>query len=392
MKTLIICLQSIDLGGVGKELFTILHRCNPKEFDITVLVLYGEDEKNIKQLPPWVKYINIDIDKDYYLNSVHKRFLLMLKKREFKNAFDTIVKRIFNRTSLPISIESISPMQGSYDLAICFHSHAALMINYVAEKIKAKEKILWIHGDFYTTKFPIKVFQKYLSSYYKFVSVSDRVGREFVQIMPEMTGKQITAHNIVDIEEIIKKSKEPIEELVYIEAPFRILTVGRFDREKGIDIAIEVCRLLRDKYRIKVKWFIIGYGDLIGKYQSLICQYLLEDSFFILGKKDNPYPYIKQCDLYVQPSRNEAYCLTMIEAKVLNRPIVCTNFAGADEQIVNGENGIIVDSFFPEDIANEIIRLYNDEPLRQKFIDNLSAGIDAENEENWENIHSILAD
>ena len=78
--------------------------------------------------------------------------------------------------------------------------------------------------------------------------------------------------------------------------------------------------MLHDKGLTNIKWYVVGYGGYEGRIKGIIAQNKLEDSFILLGKKTNPYTYIKACDLYVQPSRYEGKAVTVTEAKILGKP------------------------------------------------------------------------
>ena len=151
----------------------------------------------------------------------------------------------------------------------------------------------------------------------------------------------------------------------------RILTVGRLEYQKGYDVAIKVlARLKQAGY--KVRWYAIGWGGCEAEYRKQIASLGLEKDFVLLGLQNNPYPYFKQCDIYAQPSRFEGYCLTVAEARVFNRPIVCTDFAGASEQIHSGENGLIVPEMTVEAFEMGVRILLDNEVLRSQFSDTLS--------------------
>ena len=116
---------------------------------------------------------------------------------------------------------------------------------------------------------------------------------------------------------------------------------------------------------------MIGEGSERIKLEKLMQNYDVDDCFILLGSSDNPYPYIKQCDIYVQPSRFEGYCITLAEARILKKAIITTNFFGAQEQIVDGETGLIV-NFDEEKLYDSIKKLIIDTKLRMKFEENLA--------------------
>ena len=91
----------------------------------------------------------------------------------------------------------------------------------------------------------------------------------------------------------------------------------------------------------------------------------------LLGAKSNPYPYIKNCDVYVQTSFSEAYCLTVAEARILCKPIITTDAPGLRDQIISGENGLIVDAMTPEALFDGIKTFIDHPEMREKFVDAL---------------------
>ena len=114
----------------------------------------------------------------------------------------------------------------------------------------------------------------------------------------------------------------------------------------------------------------------------------MEKAFIILGRRDNPYPYIKKCDLYVQPSRHEAFPLTIMEVKTLCRPILGTDFAGASEQIINNINGMIAPANDINALSNRIAELVRSDYIRNLYVTNLLN--EARNDSAWEIILSHL--
>lgn len=113
--------------------------------------------------------------------------------------------------------------------------------------------------------------------------------------------------------------------------------------------------------RIPFVWYVVGDGGR-GPIEEDIDRYHIEDNFILLGAKDNPYPYMKAADIYVQTSRFEGYCLTLAEARILEKPCVATAFDVVFDQIIDGENGLVVD-MNAEAVVNGIERLMKDQAL-----------------------------
>src|SRR5699024_5886183 len=150
----------------------------------------------------------------------------------------------------------------------------------------------------------------------------------------------------------------------------RILTVGRLAFEKGQDIAIRVLSKLIQEGK-QVRWYCVGEGSQRREYEQLIRDYNLQGKFILMGSDINPYTYMKQCDIYVQPSRYEGYCITLIESRSIRNTIVTTDVNGEREQLIDGVTGLIVGAK-ENKIDYAVKRVINDKRLRQKFSENLA--------------------
>lgn len=372
MKKILFCLQAMALGGVEKELITVLKKIQD-QFDVTLLVLYKDDESVLAEVPESVKIVSLDIDKNYYCSGMAGLVSQRIKKGKIIEATSMLTKRLLGigLSAANTNIDGISELEGMYDVAICYHIHSPLMLKYTALKVKAKKKIGWIHNDFYASGYKIQRLKTYVSAYDEFVAVSKKVEDEFRQSCPWYQGGVSTAYNYMDDQEIVERSEDPVDEEIFLaEKEVKLLTVGRFTEQKGIDMAIEVAAMLK-KEKVKFHWFLIGHGELEATFRRLIQKFSVADCFTILGRKTNPYPFIKNCDIYVQPSRHEAFGLAVKEAKILKKPIVCTNFNGADEQIENGKNGIIVPVNDPVALCNALGDLINSPEARKALTKSL---------------------
>lgn len=167
----------------------------------------------------------------------------------------------------------------------------------------------------------------------------------------------------------------------------RLLSIGRFCRAKNFDNVPDICRRLIGA-GLNIKWYLIGYGGDEGLIREKIIETGMEDRVIILGKKENPYPYIKACDLYVQPSRYEGKCVAVREAQMLGKPVVITNYVTAGSQLTDGVDGVIV----PMDnkgCAEGIAKVLRNKELRQKLTENTKKQ-DYSNAKELEKIYRIL--
>ncbi len=373
MKNILFCLQTIVRGGVEKELLELCKQIKDAAH-IKVLVFYSSDcemENEFRRIGVFVESLNVD--QDYYFSRSKERIIKRIKKFRFFEAGIYFIKHILGIgvDDCNISLASLKEENADYDYAVCYHIHSPIVIKYVATCCTAKTKYAWIHNDFYTTRFPVAKVSKYLKGYDKIIGASGKVSEEFVSLCPALKAKSITIPNFLDASDIIQKSTQPtnISFKKRIGDELIVLTIGRLTEQKGIDLAVQICSLLVQK-GYKIIWYIIGWGEEEHNIRKLIDIYHLNHSFVLLGQTANPYPLLRQCDIYAQPSRHEGFGLALAEAKILHKPIISTDFAGAEEQIVDMKTGIIVPANDVNAFAEGLILLF-EKDLRQKFSRNL---------------------
>lgn len=252
---------------------------------------------------------------------------------------------------------------GEYDLAISFlQPH-----NYVLSKVKAKKKACWIHTDYTKVEFDAESELPIWGMYDHIVSISPDVTKTFLQVFPSLKGKIVEIENILSSEFVRKRAEEEnvAIEMLHNDKIVNILSVGRFADAKNFDNVPDICKRIREK-GINLYWYIIGFGN-----EALIRQKIheagMEDYVIILGKRTNPYPYIKACDIYVQPSRYEGKSVTVREAQILYKPVIVTNYSTAKSQIRDGVDGVIV-PMDNEGCAQGITDFIRDTNLQQQIM------------------------
>ena len=268
---------------------------------------------------------------------------------------------------LNINFDKIPELQETFDIAVNFHIHSPFLVRYLSEKVTAKKKLSWIHNDFATTQYNIKRLQSYLKCCDTFFAVSQKLVDEFIEIFPEYNEITFLALNLVPFDEIKKKATlDRAEEYVSVPNGYlKLLSVGRLESQKGYDLTIKVCKKMIDS-GLKFKWFIIGEGSERKIIEKEIKKHGIENTLCLLGIKTNPYPYFKDCDIYVQTSKHEGWGLTITEAKTFYKPIVATNFAGAKEQLKNGINGDIAE-ISVNSIYEKLLRLFEEPDRRNNY-------------------------
>lgn len=252
-----------------------------------------------------------------------------------------------------------------YDVAISY-----LWPHYfIAEKVKAKRKIAWIHTDYSTIETDISMDLKMWNKFDYIIAVSEECKNAFLKKYPSLESKLKVMENITSPEFIRNMAEEEIEEDIKNDNSFKLVSVARLSHAKGIDNAVKALRVLHDRGFTNIKWYVVGYGGDEGLIRSLIKENKLEDSFILLGKKINPYPYMKMADIYVQPSRYEGKAVTVCEAQILGKPVIITNYTTANSQVKRYIDGYICD-LSVDGIANGIEILYKDKKLRLRLSEN----------------------
>jgi glycosyltransferase involved in cell wall biosynthesis len=258
-----------------------------------------------------------------------KRYLKQKGLKESSASFQYVGNAV---TPVLPSLENL----GEYDVAISFlNPH-----NIVRDKVKAKKKICWIHTDYTRIDVNAESELPVWASYDHVISISPDVTRTFLQVFPSLKDKIVEMENILSTEFVRTRADEFDASKELVGDGVKILSVGRFCEAKNYDNVPDICCRIREK-GVNLRWFLIGYGD-----DSLIRQRIheagMEDYVIILGKRSNPYPYIKACDIYAQPSRFEGKSVTVREAQILCKPVVITDYPTAKSQIQNGIDGVIV--------------------------------------------------
>lgn len=280
---------------------------------------------------------------------------------------------------------SMPPISGkTYDLAISF-----LTPHYfVRERVRAKKYAAWIHTDYTALTFDRSAELAMWNRFDTICGVSEQVTAAFDTEFPELSHLTATVENILPQNLIERQSNNPQDEMQK-EKPFKLLSVGRFSEQKNFDNVPDICRrLVADG--LDVTWYLIGYGGDEPLIRQKIDEAGMQERVIILGKKDNPYPYMRACDLYVQPSRYEGKAVTVREAQLLGKPVVITDYATSGSQLEDGVDGAIV----PMDNAScaaEIAALLRDPARMQQLSENCTKR-DYTNSAEVEKIYALMED
>ncbi|MFS0861502.1 glycosyltransferase [Fredinandcohnia sp. 179-A 10B2 NHS] len=392
MKNVLISSFDMEVGGVERSLISMLNNFDYNNYQVD-LMLYSHSGDFMNLLPdtPTLldeqkKYKTFRMSIGQIMKKGHLPIVMTRLFSKYKAIFDKSPEKGYKQMQYmwKYSLPFLPKLEKNYDVAISY-----LWPHYfVAEKVNAKTKIAWIHTDFSTVntdeELDIQMWQKF--DY--IVAVSQECRNSFIKKYPVLKRKVKIVENITSPELVISLAQEEIENPMIHDRRFKLVTVARFSHAKGIDNAVRALKLLKDKGYDDIAWYVVGYGGDERIIRHLINKYELQDSFILLGKQINPFPFMKAADLYVQPSRYEGKAVTVGEAQILSKPVMITNYPTANSQVRNGHDGLICE-LSVEGIAEGIERLYLDNGLRSELVTNCNK-TNFTNTKELENLYQIL--
>ncbi|MGN1294802.1 MAG: glycosyltransferase [Bacilli bacterium] len=384
MKNVLIASFDMEVGGVERSLISMLNQFDYERYKVD-LMLYSHTGDFMKYLPDGPSLLQE--------SQIYKTFRMPIYATIKSGHLIIGLCRLLARfqASRKKSNDGIKQMQymweyttpflpiveKEYDVAISFlWPHY-----YVAKKVKAKKKIAWIHTDYSVIETDVELDIKIWNEFDNIIAVSEECKKAFIKKYPNLVSKVFVIENLTNPEFIHSLSLEQTNNELLRDNRFKLLTVARLSHQKGIDNAIRALKILKDKGYENLVWYVIGYGGEEETLKSIIKQSNLDDSFILLGKKINPYPYMNSCDLYVQPSRYEGKAVTVTEAKILNKPILITNYPTANSQVSHNIDGVICE-MDPNEIARAIEELYQNPSQRESLKTHLSKN-------NYKNTHEL---
>lgn len=379
MKKIVFVANKLQSGGTEVSLINFLTRMSKMaNLDITLILLKREGIY-AKNIPENIKVFEVFDEKTIkYMDWFNMKMILKNPKLFFFKIFCKL--GIIDKNKFLMKRANI--IKAEFDILIDFHGYGYFGTRYAIDVVKAKKKKIFIHDEKMDW---INRISDYFFKFDQYLCVSKSCKEKLNQNYPKIKDKVDVCRNIVESEKILSLSTEKIDDN-FDENIFNILTIGRLEYQKGYDMLIEIASELKNKNK-NFKWYIIGTGSLENELKKLIVKNNLEENVFLLGMKKNPYPYLAQTNLYVQPSRHEGYGLAIAEARVLNKPIISTKLDCVEEQIKNRVTGILCE--FDKDLfVKEISNLMDNTSLRNK----LSEELKKEKFEVYNEIEKIIGD
>ncbi|MBD5283011.1 MAG: glycosyltransferase [Bacteroides sp.] len=395
--SIIILMHYLELGGAEMALIGLLSALDPEKVDVD-LFIYDHRGPLMKYIPGHVNLLPEKPDYSVIERSIGEavskrqfgvvagRLLAKLKHRNYRrNASvtgdDSSAFHYVGECVTPF-LSRINPDK-EYDLCISFLTphHIGL------KKVRARKRLAWIHTDYSTIHINAEAELPVWNGYDHIASISPEVTKAFVSVFPSLENKILPIENILPAEYIRRRAEER-DVLEEMPAKLKFLSIGRFTYQKNFDnvpfIASELLKAGIDDFQ----WYLIGYGGDEELIRQKIAKAGMEDKVIILGKKENPYPYIKACDIYIQPSRYEGKSVTVREAQILSKPVIITDYPTAKSQVNDGVDGIIV-PLDNKGCVDGIRRLLEDNRFRHQIIEHLFSH-DFANEQEIDKIYNLL--
>lgn len=328
MKNIVFGITNLSIGGAERVLVDIVNKLSENDkYNITILTLYGKGEFE-KQIS------NKVVIKNVYKNSYNEiskfnKILISLRLLLFKRG-------IYNKY-----------IKDKYDIEIAFLEGPVTRL-FSSKNSRAK-KIAWVHTDITkifgnNLKSRIKrIYDKQIyDKYQKIVFVSKASMEQFKNAYPSLNEEKLQViHNYINKENVIKKANEEAE-VNFSKETFNVVTVARLMKEKGIDRLINVHKKLI-KEGLNYNIYVVGDGPEKEYLEKIVEEAGIKDTFKMIGKKENPYPYIKNADTFCLFSHYEGYPMTIIEAKLLEKFIIITNTSAA-EAVQNYDKSMVVEN------------------------------------------------
>lgn len=365
-KRILFVINTLGYGGAERAMLDLFDALDPEKYEISLFVLTGQGELS-HALPKHVHLLNHDY-KDVSVLTKEGRKLLTksvlrvgIGKGLFLRRAPYLLKNLWHMGKcgkiLPDKLcwrllaDGAPRIKKEYDLAVAYLEGGATY--YVAEHVKAKKKTAFVHIDYgkagYTRELDLDCYR----TYDRIFTVSDEVKEHFLEIYPEYEKKVSIFHNLVNQKRIRQMADQGngFDDGFH---GYRILTTGRLTQQKRYDIAIEAMALLKEKCSVPVRWYVLGEGDLRVSLEKQIQKAGLEKDFILLGVKENPFPYYKNCDFYVHATGYEGKSIAIQEAQTLGKPILATDCSGNREQIRDGVDGCLC-RLTPEAVSGQIL-------------------------------------
>lgn len=387
-KKILFISEALWIGGIETALVNLLNRMDYEKYDVTCLVIRGSLEM-ADRITPKCRLLVADRERTFTFSEPYRYSRLYHLTEESENPSRLhrammwavpAIKWIENRLYIRYIRKQ---MRGErFDTCVIYSDRTA---EIAVRAIQANKYLMFYHHGAMRREYHDEIgYQK--SDH--IITVSEKTLDMLKAFRSEHADKIMVIHNLVDIDHVIEQSHEP-PVLVFPTDVFNLVSCGRLTEAKGIDWAIQAIRTLLNKGYSDLHWWIVGGGPDEQNLKKLAEDTGVTDHLHFLGMQNNPYPYIANADLYVQPSRYENYSVVILEAMALCKPVLAT-IPAAEMQITSGENGMLCEAD-PESIADSIEYLYLHREEMEKYVQGLKGnGLDRQNDEIMNSLYQLF--
>lgn len=374
-KKILFVINTMGQGGAEMALLELLRRIDPAQYEMSLLVLLGQGEL-IERLPPYVRLLNERYDNTSVLTAEGRKHLrkhmlkILLGRGALLRAFPYLVKQFFHmlkegrllvdKLLWRAAAIGTPAIKEHYDMAVAYLEGGSAY--YVADRVDADVKAGFVHIDYVRAGYTRSLDGDCYTRFQKVFCVSDEVRTVFKSVYPEVECGVF--HNLISQDRIRELAKEPggfTDDFKGV----RILTVGRLNAQKALEVSIGAMKLLKEE-GIQARWYVLGEGEERERLEEYIRELGLEEDFLLPGTVSNPYPYFVQTDLYVHATRYEGKSIAIQEAQTLGCAVLVSDCSGNREQVEDGVDGLLCE-FTEAAVLEGILRLLRDTKLRERL-------------------------
>ena len=376
MKKILLIVRDMRIGGVPQSLLSFLQCfvCTEyiEQYEVHLLVLDLRGElmhqipRQIWMIQPsrTLRWMSSRMNKDLLQKYFSVRGIIGEASWLVKKKLGMLPKHFNIAQKVWLNWQKLVPgLDEIYDVVVSYQDGES---NYYAmDKVNAQKKVLWVHSDYQEQGYDPAFDKRFYEGCDAIVTISEKCRRSIEQAFPELANKIHVLENITSSERILSRADEAAAPEYEQSAALKLLSVGRLNWQKGFDIAIDAAKMLRENGE-DFLWLIVGEGSEREKLQQQIDANGVSECFKLIGARENPYSYMKACDILVQSSRIEGKSIVLDEAKIFCKPIIATNYTTVKDSIEHGTSGWVVD-MTPQALCDGITRMMHDQALQNRL-------------------------
>jgi len=360
MKKVIILYKEMDMGGIESSLMHFILKM--KNYADLKLVTWMKGSRDSEVTIPH-DIFDEHLSDVFYVDKITKRNVN-------KHGLKTRLQWLFHKALMKFGkynnymLKKIRKVNKNYtaDVCICYAPWET-SLNIFAEKINCKYSVCLIHGD--ARSVDLSNIEQLLDKFDKILCVSESCAKALKEARPKLASKVDYVYNFQDVDRIINGAEE--FNIEYDKTSLNLVSVSRISEEKGHVRTLKVLKRLKEE-GYSFCWNIVGDGSEYSKVEDMIKKYNLQDYCKLYGMKKNPYPYIKNADLFYLGSYHEAAPMVFAESMLLGVPVLTTETCSAKELV--GDMGFVCENS-EEGIYQAIKYVLDNKAELNKKTDNL---------------------